>query len=475
MAKITVKPIPTTFNSSNFEKLRIFSAFMKERRCDGNEALTREQLIRPFFKYLGYYVDNNVVNGKPTLDLWPEDTGKIDSGNRCDFVMRLNDTDSVHIVIEAKPVNRDLDKAVKGQGESGTPTEQLARYFNSGDWRQTRILGVLTNGFEYRFFKETRDKQVPEMDMSPFFVTDLQSLAENKDNSLQKLWNYASRSVIEQCSKIKWSQEEGATDSPTLTYQSHFEACSQIEKVREIVNQNLQNGLSPQYFRNLIKEDKRNILNTILWSEAGIELLINNLYQNSSQKRKDKAESEYRSWLDILTSILDACERNKVDSKDVIDEEIKTTVIQVANGNNTMDSINPTDISKYITTEREIAIANKISNICNAGDIRFVDDKQFITFIISDESQNKIRQGIIPKNKGNTAWFLRFGNIEPKDNTNSEHAQNGDPHKDYINACLGFNLDSAKLEELLPGFTIIRKGDTATRLPSIQLTSLEDM
>ncbi|MBQ1267392.1 MAG: hypothetical protein IIY06_11665 [Proteobacteria bacterium] len=197
--------------------------------------------------------------------------------------------------------------------------------------------------------------------------------------------------------------------------------------------------------------------------------------QNSSQKRKDKAESEYRSWLDILTSILDACERNKVDSKDVIDEEIKTTVIQVANGNNTMDSINPTDISKYITTEREIAIANKISNICNAGDIRFVDDKQFITFIISDESQNKIRQGIIPKNKGNTAWFLRFGNIEPKDNTNSEHAQNGDPHKDYINACLGFNLDSAKLEELLPGFTIIRKGDTATRLPSIQLTSLEDM
>lgn len=173
-----------------------------------------------------------------------------------------------------------------------------------------------------------------------------------KDDSLQKLWNYASRSVIEKCSKIKWSQEEGATDSPTLTYQSHFEACSQIEKVREIVNQNLQNSLSPQYFRNLIKEDKRNILNTILWSEAGIELLINNLYQNSSQKRKDKAESEYRSWLDILTSILDAYERNKVDSKDVIDEG----VIQGANSNNTMDSINPTDISKYITTEREIAI-----------------------------------------------------------------------------------------------------------------------
>ena len=134
------------------------------------------------------------------------------------------------------------------------------------------------------------------------------------------------------------------------------------------------------------------------------------------------------------------------------------------------------DIPKYKTTEREIAIAQMISQICNAEDIRFVDDEQFITFIISSVPQDKIRQGIIPKNKGNNPWFLRFGNINnTKDISDPNHAQNGDTNTGYTNACIGFNINDKMLAQLLPGYSIIKACNAATHLPSVMLKSLNDL
>jgi hypothetical protein len=122
-----------------------------------NEETTKTALIQPFFKMLGYDVSDPlefVSEYKATFgeksDAWV-DYAIFDGGQPV-------------ILIEAKHCGVSLDKH----------DAQLAKYFAA---TKTARFGILTNGIEYRFFADLKDKYL--MDSKPFLEFDLRNLKES--------------------------------------------------------------------------------------------------------------------------------------------------------------------------------------------------------------------------------------------------------------------------------------------------------
>ena len=129
-----------------------------------------------------------------------------------------------------------------------------------------------------------------------------------------------------------------------------------------------------------------------------------------------------------------------------------------------------------ITTQLEFGILDKIKQICGHGDnIKYIDNDQYITFIISDIKQEDIQHGQDHKNKEvqgkvSAPWFMRYGNIVKKECFDSNHAQNDDK---MCNACITLYHKDKTLNTLLPDRELIDK-DTELRRDSIKVNSLSD-
>jgi hypothetical protein len=127
----------------------------------GEEA-TRQALVLPMLSALGY-------------DIWNPD--EVCPEYDADFVIKkygqkekvdlaiFRDGEPI-IFIEVKPLDASLD------GHQG----QLAKYFNS---KPSVVLGILTNGIEWRFFTDTGDPNI--MDDSPFHVARLDAIDKGLD------------------------------------------------------------------------------------------------------------------------------------------------------------------------------------------------------------------------------------------------------------------------------------------------------
>jgi predicted type IV restriction endonuclease len=131
-----------------------------------NEEGTKNGLIMPFIQKLGYDVFN-------PLEVCPEYTSDfgVKQKEKVDYAI-LKDGKPV-IFIECKPVNADLNDKKYGS--------QLFRYFTTCD---SSIVGILTNGLEYRFFSDTQSKN--KMDKTPFMIINLESIRPEQIMSLEK-------------------------------------------------------------------------------------------------------------------------------------------------------------------------------------------------------------------------------------------------------------------------------------------------
>lgn len=127
------------------------------------EEATKTSFIMPFFQLLGYDVFN-------PLEFVPEYTADvgIKKGEKVDYAI-LNDGEPV-ILVEAKWCGESLDK------HGG----QLFRYFGTTKAK----FGILTNGFEYRFFTDLDEQN--KMDQKPFFVFDITQIKEQDITELKK-------------------------------------------------------------------------------------------------------------------------------------------------------------------------------------------------------------------------------------------------------------------------------------------------
>jgi hypothetical protein len=124
------------------------------------EEATKNALIMPFINALGY------------TEVVPEFTADVGlkKGEKVDYA----------IMIEGKPLILFECKQV-GASLSTNHASQLFRYFTVTDAR----IGVLTSGFEYRFFS---DLEAPnKMDSRPFLEVDIREVNEHTVQELKKL------------------------------------------------------------------------------------------------------------------------------------------------------------------------------------------------------------------------------------------------------------------------------------------------
>ncbi len=130
-----------------------------------NEESTKQALVIPFIKALGYDVyDLSEVVPEFTADFAEK------KGEKVDYAILHNDTPS--ILIECKPTGADLE--IKHE-------EQLFRYFQVTDAR----IGILTNGVKYRFFSDLEESN--KMDERPFLELNLFDFNEQEIEELKNL------------------------------------------------------------------------------------------------------------------------------------------------------------------------------------------------------------------------------------------------------------------------------------------------
>ena len=143
------------------EKLREVSAEVRKRRKFAtNEASTRNYLIDPVIRALGY--DPNEPN-----DVEPEFRADFVAGNRkVDYALKKEGRPI--IFVEFKPATKSL---------SFEHTVQLQHYFST---KLDVRFGIVTNGLEYRFFADIDNPNV--MDDEPFLTIDM----TNSDDQLLK-------------------------------------------------------------------------------------------------------------------------------------------------------------------------------------------------------------------------------------------------------------------------------------------------
>lgn len=149
----------------SFEKIKAVVAQILNRvpatRGKGEQA-TKQSLVLPLLDALGYDIWNpSEVCPEYDADFAIKKAGQKEKVDVAILLALLP-----RIYIETKPVDEPLD------GHEG----QLARYFNA---TRSVTLGILTNGLEWRFFTDTGDPNV--MDVQPFHIARLDAADQGLD------------------------------------------------------------------------------------------------------------------------------------------------------------------------------------------------------------------------------------------------------------------------------------------------------
>jgi len=160
--------------------------FQKSKDLVKTEEATKHSLIMPFIQALGYDVFN-------PLEVVPEfvaDLG-IKTGEKVDYAI-LNNGDPV-ILIECKHWSADLNPH----------NSQLFRYYHTTKAK----FGLLTNGFEYRFYADLVEPN--KMDEKPFFVFQINDPKDNQIEELKKFHKayYDFETIVNTASELKYISE----------------------------------------------------------------------------------------------------------------------------------------------------------------------------------------------------------------------------------------------------------------------------
>lgn len=155
------------------------------------EEQTKTTLILPFIGALGYeYTNPAEVRAEYVAD-WGNE-----KGDKIDYAI-LEDGKPT-IFIECKKASVEI-----GRKQSS----QLARYFHT---QRTRTIGILTNGVQYKFFADLKDKNV--MDEEPFLVLDLSNFEPSRANRLRHLTKTELDLSLLLEEATEWKADQGISD-----------------------------------------------------------------------------------------------------------------------------------------------------------------------------------------------------------------------------------------------------------------------
>lgn len=133
---------------AELKKLKEFA--IKHSQDFTNEEITKQMLILPFLKILGYDIKN------PQIIKAEYSPNNVSNSYKVDYCALTNGSPS--IFIEAKTFGRNLYRYV----------DQLAKYFDGSEHAE---VGILTNGTDYLFF--SKDSTSNDMNHDPFFTYNL--------------------------------------------------------------------------------------------------------------------------------------------------------------------------------------------------------------------------------------------------------------------------------------------------------------
>lgn len=179
---------------------------VKIKESVNTEEATKNAFIMPFIQALGYDVFN-------PLEVTPEyvaDLG-IKQGEKVDYVI-FKDTIPT-IIIECKWHGAALDVF----------NSQLFRYFHVSKAK----FGLLTNGFEYRFYTDLVEPN--KMDEKPFFTFNITDIKDNQIEELKKFHKnyYDLETIVNTASDLKYTNELKALihaelNAPSENFVRHF-------------------------------------------------------------------------------------------------------------------------------------------------------------------------------------------------------------------------------------------------------------
>lgn len=153
----------------------------------GTEEATKNALVMPFIRTLGYDVFN-------PLEVVPEFIAEIPGrkGEKVDYAL-MHGGKPV-IFIECKPYGAPLTEDNR---------QQLHRYFNTEDIR----IGILTNGARYLFFSNLED--IKNMDKIPFMEFNLENVDTTLIPELRKLCKgkFDLQTALDTANELKYTRE----------------------------------------------------------------------------------------------------------------------------------------------------------------------------------------------------------------------------------------------------------------------------
>lgn len=136
---------------------------INKKRSITTEETTKISLILPFFRCLGYDIENpDEVKAEYACDVGVKTSEKVDLAILID--------DELQMLVECKSVKTKLNS---------NHLNQLLRYYSVSDCK----IAVLTNGVEYWFF--TDSIKAGRMDSNPFLIVDV----VNDDSSILELFS----------------------------------------------------------------------------------------------------------------------------------------------------------------------------------------------------------------------------------------------------------------------------------------------
>ena len=150
------------------------------------EEATKNAIIMPFIQALGYDVFNP-LEVVPEMDC--DMTKK--KGEKIDYAI-MKDGEAI-LIVECKHWQQPLDNHVP----------QLARYYTSTKAK----FGLLTNGIEYRFYADTEEQNL--MDVNPFLVFNIERPKETELKELERFSkeNFNIDSIMSSANELKYITE----------------------------------------------------------------------------------------------------------------------------------------------------------------------------------------------------------------------------------------------------------------------------
>lgn len=153
----------------------------------GTEEATKNALVMPFIRALGYDVFN-------PLEVVPEFTADIADrkGEKVDYAL-MHEGKPI-ILIECKCCGAPLDN---------DKCDQLHRYFTTVDAR----IGILTDGVRYLFFSDL--EEFKKMDKRPFMAFDLENIDNTLIPELRKLCKgkFNLQTALDTANELKYTRE----------------------------------------------------------------------------------------------------------------------------------------------------------------------------------------------------------------------------------------------------------------------------